>query len=316
MSQPLQTCKHFHDNGGTCNSIAAKNQRYCAYHLRHRARLMRMAQARARNQRFDLQLPPLESMHAVQSALTQVMDVVAADMLDLKRADRLIRVLTVASRNLLKADKWPAAPVFHSDQAVEVDVAAEYGLPQDLDLDTPPEVAFPPSEPDFSDLSSSAQAAASATGVERPESPHPAPGSPYTISDGEIEFSPEFPISPENVEVCEIYATQGPDAAQVRCDQLERNRQRRDLRLNRKRYADVALRRNIRVAAEKLARKKLAEQQTQEKLAAGRPAPASLAGVGVSPDVAKKPPASVPEDASFSPSQSQEAELTLTGSHG
>ena len=75
MSQPLQTCTHIHDTGGTCNSIADKNQHYCVYHLRHRARLMRMAQARARSERFDLKLPPLESMHAVQSALTQLMGV-------------------------------------------------------------------------------------------------------------------------------------------------------------------------------------------------------------------------------------------------
>src|SRR5450755_1982753 len=138
-----RTCTYIHDDGRICNSAAVTDRHLCLYHLRYRARLMRMAQYRARDQRFDLILPPLESMHAVQSALTQLSEALAADMIDLKRADRLIRVLNIASRNLLKSDKWPASP-YHADQpARAVDLAAEYGLPHDLDLNLPPEVAFP-----------------------------------------------------------------------------------------------------------------------------------------------------------------------------
>ena len=104
---------------------------------------MRMAQYRARGERFDLQLPPLESMFAVQSALTQLSEALAADMIELKRADRLIRVLNIASRNLLKADKWPASP-YHSEQpAPAVNLTADYGLPNDLDLNLSPEARLP-----------------------------------------------------------------------------------------------------------------------------------------------------------------------------
>ena len=110
-----RTCTYIRDDGNICNSAAVTDRNLCLYHLEHRARLMRMAQYRARGQRFYLQLPPLESMHAVQSALTQLSEALAADMIELKRADRLIRVLNIASRNLLKADKWPASP-YHSDQ--------------------------------------------------------------------------------------------------------------------------------------------------------------------------------------------------------
>ena len=139
-----RTCTYIHDDGGICNSAAVTDRNLCLYHLRHRAQLMRMAQFRARDQRFELKLPPLESMHAVQSALTQLSEALAADMIELKRADRLIRVLNIASRNLLKSDKWPASP-YHSDQpAPAVDLAADFGLPADLDLNIPPELAFPP----------------------------------------------------------------------------------------------------------------------------------------------------------------------------
>ena len=138
-----QLCRHTHDDGRPCGSAAAEHRDYCSYHLGYRVRQLRIAQHRARGERFDLKLPPLESMHAVQSALTQLSEALAADMIDLKRADRLMRLLTIASRNLLKADKWPAG-IVHSDQpGPAVDLAAQYGLPADLDVDTPPELAFP-----------------------------------------------------------------------------------------------------------------------------------------------------------------------------
>ena len=105
-----RTCTYIHDDGGICNSAAVTDRNLCLYHLRHRARLMRMAQYRARGKHFDLILPPLESTFGVQSALTQLSEALAADMIELKRADRLIRVLNIASRNLLKSDKWPASP--------------------------------------------------------------------------------------------------------------------------------------------------------------------------------------------------------------
>src|SRR5271157_791866 len=95
------TCRHFYDTGENCKSVAAKDRNYCTYHLRYRARLLRMAQARARNERFDLKLPPLEDMFAVQSALNQLIEAVAADMLDLKRAHFLLSSLRAAAKFLL-----------------------------------------------------------------------------------------------------------------------------------------------------------------------------------------------------------------------
>ena len=143
MNTTLATCKHTYDTGGTCNSAAVPGRDYCTYHLRHRARLLRMAQARARKERFDLKLPPLEDMFAVQSALNHLVEAVIADMVDLKRAQFLLSALRAASKNLLARYKWPASIAHSEHPTSDVDLAAEYGLPQDLDIDTPPEVAFP-----------------------------------------------------------------------------------------------------------------------------------------------------------------------------
>jgi len=141
---PLRTCNHLHDTGERCNSAAAVNRDDCVFHLRYRARQHRMAQSRARSERFDLKLPPLESMSTVLSALNQLVEAVAADMIDLKRADLLLKSLRFAAQALKSSDKWQPS-VYHSDQAAPaINLAADYGLPQDRNLDTSPEA---PSHP-------------------------------------------------------------------------------------------------------------------------------------------------------------------------
>ena len=107
------TCHHLHDNGDHCKSAAVTAQNFCTFHLRHRARGLRMAQYRARSERFDLKLPPLESMFAVQSALNQFVEAVAADMIDLKRADFLLKALRFAAQALKSSDKWLAQRLSH-----------------------------------------------------------------------------------------------------------------------------------------------------------------------------------------------------------
>jgi hypothetical protein len=261
MPQPLRTCSHIHETGDTCNSVAAKSQKYCPHHLRYRARQLRIAQARARCERFHIQLPPLESMYAVQSALSQLAEALAADMIDPKRANSLLSVLRLMSLNFRHPEKWQTN-LYHSDRPVEVDVAQEFGLPRDLDLDTHPEVAFPP-EHDL-DLSSRAEAAASAAGVE---------GSAFSgdwqlaTGDSSVDFRPDSPVSPEFLELRDITRMQGSEAATLRFRELERNRARRELRSDRRRYVDLALRLNLKKAAECLAERKVAEKLAEAGIA-------------------------------------------------
>jgi hypothetical protein len=44
----FRTCTYIRDDGNICNSAAVTDRNLCLYHLEHRARLMRMAQYRAR----------------------------------------------------------------------------------------------------------------------------------------------------------------------------------------------------------------------------------------------------------------------------
>src|ERR1019366_6779885 len=147
-----KTCTYIHDTGYLCQSAAVGGREYCCYHLRHRGRLMRMAQARARAERFDLHLPPLENMHAVQSALSQLMEALAADMIDPKRAQAIHSILRTAATNFRHPEAWRASEYINDQSAAfpksYEEFEAEFGLPEGLDLNAPPEVAFPPPEPE------------------------------------------------------------------------------------------------------------------------------------------------------------------------
>ena len=273
MPSDYRTCTHLHDDGRLCQSAAVTNQHFCGFHLDHRARLMRIARSRARADRWQFQMPPLDDMRAVNSALNHLGQAIAADMIDLKRADRLLAVLRLASRNLLRADKWPASPYHAQEPAPAIDLAAQYGLPPGTDLSIPPESVFPPPQPE--------EPAPPATGDRQPP--------PDGYSD---LFDPAYMVSPETLEIANIYTTVSPEAATVRMRQLERNRQRRELTASRKRFEREALRLNIRNAAERLARKKLAEREARH-------------------DAPKKPP--MPTEPENSASTAENAVLTPTG---
>ncbi len=291
-----RTCTYIRDDGNLCNSAAVSDRNLCLYHLQHRARIMRIAQYRARDQRFHLILPPLESMNAVQSALTQLSEALAADMIELKRADRLIRLLNIASRNLLKADKWPASP-YHSDQpAPAVNLESQYGLPNDLDLNLLPALAFPPHlgakgapplSPGFGDRVGATDNGSPATDNFF-SSPMPTvayckdgPGCP------EHTIRADYPETPELAELREIQRTQGDEAMVIRYKQQQRNRHRRHIVTSHKRFAAIALEKNMRLAAERLAERKIAT------------APAAAQKAGPEPIETRKPPtsAAVGEDA-------------------
>ena len=142
----IETCHEVKENGRLCRSAAVSGRHYCYFHLRHRARRLVMARARARGQHWRLQLPPLEDLPSVQVALMQVLDAVTDDSIDPRRAGLLLYGLQQAATILrARAEDWEESNRFESDEELEyAHFEAEFDLPPDLDLATPPEVAFPP----------------------------------------------------------------------------------------------------------------------------------------------------------------------------
>ena len=148
---PYATCDHLKEDGVYCDSPALRGQNFCHFHLNLRARRMQAAQARRRGEACRLQFPVLEDMHAVQLSLTLVLDALADDRIDPKRAGLMLYTLQLASTSLMGTPGWKGkrkkVAADKPLRALEApDVAAQYDLPQGVDLDLPPEVALEAAE--------------------------------------------------------------------------------------------------------------------------------------------------------------------------
>ena len=148
---PCATCDHLKEDGVFCDSPALRGQNFCYFHLNIRARRMQAAQARRRGETCRLHFPVLEDMHAVQASLTLVLDALADDRIDHKRAGLMLYTLQLASTSLMGTPGWKgkreqvasAEPL----RAIEApDVATQYDLPQGVDLDLPPGAALEATE--------------------------------------------------------------------------------------------------------------------------------------------------------------------------
>jgi hypothetical protein len=152
---PYKYCQHVRENGLFCKSPSVKGRGYCYYHLRLRARRLAMAKAQAEKKPWRLDLPPLEDMHAVQSAIANVLEALAAEAIDSKRGGLILYGLQQAANNVREIKPWLGNSRFAIDESdgMRVDnypgLEAEFGLPKSVDLEAAPEAAFPPpAEPD------------------------------------------------------------------------------------------------------------------------------------------------------------------------
>jgi hypothetical protein len=280
-----KTCTHLYDDGNCCGSAALTNRDYCSYHLRYRGRLMRRAQYRARHQRFDITLPPLDSLCSIQSALSEIAEALAADMIDPRRAQTLLKALRFAKENLrdgLKDDRaqWHETPYLTERAAAYDNFEADYALPKDLDISIPSELAFPPpgvagpelGGPQLPDVGNCGDFKYS---IDRPPliPVIPPPVLRDYVAEAEIAMTE---VTPQDLELHEILKAEGYKAMESRALEHERDtnrkRRRKLYRANYERYVAEAKMKNIQRAAEKL----LAERQAAEELAIKKP-PVSVA---------------------------------------
>ena len=147
-------CQHIKENGIFCSSPAVRSRDYCYFHVRLRARRLAMAKAQSEKRLWRLELPPLEDMYAVQTAIANVLEALAADTIDSKRAGLILYGLQQAANNV-RLPAWGMHSHFltHDYDERRVDhypgLEAEFGLPKNVDLEASPEAAFPsPAEPD------------------------------------------------------------------------------------------------------------------------------------------------------------------------
>jgi hypothetical protein len=255
-----------------------------------------MAKYRARHQQFDIILPPLDSLCSIHSALSQVAEALAADMIDPRRAQGLLKALRMAKENLkdsLKDDNahWHDTPYLTQDATAYDSFEAEYGLPEGIDLSSPPEVAFPPPEPmpmGGAPLSMGGPQLPSFGNCGYDRAPLIPDIPPPYVRDYNAEAEAAMESTPEDIELTEIYNTQGFKAWDRRCKEHQRDsdrkKQRKLFRANYARYAAEAKLKNIQRAAEQLLKK-----QAAEKAAKPQPVPPPADDTTVSAATRKQP---------------------------
>ena len=142
----IPLCHHVRESACRCGSAAMQNRRYCYYHQIFRGRRLKMARARRRRERWQVQLPPLEDLYAVQVGIQQVLDALGSEQLDRHTARVMLTGLRQAAANLrLPQEEWDDSARFDDVQSVEWSgFEKAHGLPDGFDVDTPPEEAFPP----------------------------------------------------------------------------------------------------------------------------------------------------------------------------
>jgi hypothetical protein len=189
---PTNHCRHLKEDGAFCQMPALRERNYCFFHLRERGRRLRMAQEAARQRSSPLVLPPFEDMTAVNAGLTLVAVALAFRRIDQRTAGLLLYALQQAASNLKFMATMAASSEATKDEREFADeypgFEAEFGLPPNFDVDTPPEVAFPP----------------------QPVEPEP---SPYRSNPWQM-------INPEDVELEELLRTKGEEAYKKRQAQL------------------------------------------------------------------------------------------------
>ena len=89
----MTLCHHPKSNGQPCASPAVTGQTLCFFHARSQARTPAAPEAEA-----PLHLPALDSPAAVLAALSELTLAIAANTIDLKRANLLLRALSLATR--------------------------------------------------------------------------------------------------------------------------------------------------------------------------------------------------------------------------
>jgi hypothetical protein len=104
MNEAIQTetkryhCRHIFTDGHRCGSPALRNEPFCYYH--HTTRKPAPRQSLGRKSSFDLPLP--EDRSAIQLAIGTILQRIASNDLDSRRAGLLLYGLQIASLNLPK----------------------------------------------------------------------------------------------------------------------------------------------------------------------------------------------------------------------
>jgi hypothetical protein len=94
-------CRHIFTDGHRCGSICLRGEHFCYYHHTTRRPAANPHQRRGRRTTFDIPLP--EDRSAIQATIGMVLQRIAANDIDPRRASLLLYGLSIATSNLPKS---------------------------------------------------------------------------------------------------------------------------------------------------------------------------------------------------------------------
>ncbi|WP_158793392.1 hypothetical protein [Granulicella sp. L60] len=110
----LPVCRHIKTNGLQCRAVALTDAPFCYFHTRLHARQINYRPNEATRPYFnigrDLELCAIEDRESVQFALSVVINALAANRIDPKRAATLLYGLQLASSNAARLNIAPDTP--------------------------------------------------------------------------------------------------------------------------------------------------------------------------------------------------------------
>jgi|GEM_PF-2041929 len=129
MQHPIEApkqyqCRHIFTDGRRCASPCLRQQEFCYYHHTTRKPAANPKQRRSRRSTFHLPLP--EDRSAIQSSIGQVLQRIASNDIDPRRAGLLLYGLQIASLNLPKIQ--PSTKPAESQTVEEITIDPTLGV--------------------------------------------------------------------------------------------------------------------------------------------------------------------------------------------
>src|SRR5207302_3732046 len=120
-------CRHIFTDGRRCASPCLRQEQFCYYHHTTRRPVANPTQLRTRRSTFHLPLP--EDRSAIQASIGEVLQRIAANEIDPRRAGLLLYVLQIASRNLPEPPAHRKAKPEPIEPVAQITTAPELGIP-------------------------------------------------------------------------------------------------------------------------------------------------------------------------------------------
>src|SRR5712672_3511511 len=125
--QPKQyQCRHIFTDGRRCASPCLRQQEFCYYHHTTRRPVANPTQRRTRRSTFHLPLP--EDRSAIQASIGEVLQRIAANDIDPRRAGLLLYGLQIASLNLPKPQRETSLATAIPETVEEITIDSELGV--------------------------------------------------------------------------------------------------------------------------------------------------------------------------------------------